>query len=72
MDIVVNVIDTAVDFTKNTINKAMDLWDSFDDDKKKLYAGCAVAVVCVIVLVGIAYGIGKAHGRNIALEEEDF
>lgn len=72
MDIVVNVIDTAVDFIKNTINKAMEIWDSFDDDQKKLYAGCAVALVCVVVLVGIAYGIGKAQGRSIALDEDDF
>ena len=72
MDIVVNAIDTAVDFTKNTINKAMEIWESFDEDQKKLYIGCAIAAVCVIALVGIAYGIGKAHGRSIALEEEDF
>ena len=72
MDVVVNVIDTAIDFTKNTINKAMDIWESFDDDKKKLYTGCAIVAVCLIVIVGIAYSIGKAHGRSIALEEEDF
>ncbi len=72
MDVVVNVIDTAVDFTKRTLNKAMDLWESFDEDQKKLYIGCAIAAVCAIAIVGIAYGIGKAHGRSIALEEEDF
>ncbi len=72
MDVVVNVIDTAVDFTKNTINKAIKVWDGFDEDKKKLCTVCAVAAVCLIVIVGIAYGIGKAHGRSIALEEEDF
>ena len=72
MDVVVNVIDTAVDFTKNTINKAIEVWDGFDEDKKKLCTCCAVAAVCLIVIVGIAYGIGKAHGRSIALEEEDF
>ncbi len=72
MDIVMNVIDTTVSFTKETINKAMKIWDSFDEDKKKLYIGCAVAVVCVIAVAGIAYGIGKAHGRNLAFEEDDF
>ena len=41
MDVVVNVIDTAIDFTKNTINKAMDVWESFDEDKKKLCTYCA-------------------------------
>ena len=72
MDVVVNAIDTAIDFTKNTINRAMEIWDSFDDDKKKLYIGCAIAALCVIAVAGIAYGIGKAHGRNIALEDDDF
>jgi hypothetical protein len=72
MDVVVNVIDTAIDFTKNTINKAMDVWESFDEDKKKLCTYCAVAAVCLIAIVGIAYAIGKAHGRSIAREEEDF
>ena len=72
MDLVTNVINTAIDFTKDTINKAMNIWESFDEDKKKLYVGCAIAVVCVIVVAGIAYSIGKAHGRNDACECEDF
>ena len=72
MDIVVNVIDTAVDFIKNTINKAMEIWDSFDEDKKKLLIGCAVAGVCVIVVASVFYGLGKARGKKLALMEEDF
>ncbi|MBQ3796441.1 MAG: hypothetical protein II842_09205 [Butyrivibrio sp.] len=72
MDVVVNAIDTAIDFTKNTINKAMDIWESFDEDKKKLYIGCAVAALCVIVIAGIAYGIGKAQGRKSSFEDDDF
>ncbi len=72
MDVVVNAIDTAIDFTKDALNKAMDIWESFDEDKKKLYIGCAVAALCVIAIVGIAYGIGKAHGMNVALEDDDF
>ena len=51
MDVVVNVIDTAVDFTKNTINKAIKVWDGFDEDKKKLCTVCAVAAVCLIVMM---------------------
>ena len=72
MDTIVNVIDTAVKFTEDKVKKAIKVWDGFDDDKKKLCTCCVVVGVCLIVIVGIAYGIGKAHGRSIALEEEDF
>ena len=68
----VKVVDTAVDFCKDQINKAMELWDSFDENKKKLLIGCAVCVVAVIAVAGIAYGLGKTQGKRIALEEEDF
>ena len=72
MDIFTNAIDTAVNFTKDTFNKVMDIWNSFDEDKKKLYIGCAIAVTCVLVVACVAYGIGTAHGRKVALEEDDF
>ncbi len=72
MDIITDVIDTTINFTKDTFDKAMNIWDSFDEDKKKLYIGCAIAAVCVLAVACIAYGIGTAHGRKIALEEDDF
>ena len=50
----VKVVDTAVGFCKDQINKAMDLWDSFDEDQKKLLIGCAVCVVAVIA-VGVEF-----------------
>ena len=68
----VKVVDTAVGFCKDKINKAMELWDSFDADQKKLLIGCAVCVVAIIAVAGIAYGLGKAQGKRLALEEEDF
>ncbi len=71
MDIV-NVFDTVVDFCKDKLDKAADIWDSFDEDKRKLCIGCACAVVAVIVVVGIAYALGTAHGKRVALEDEDF
>ena len=70
MDIFVNAIDTTISFTKETLNKAKNVWDSFDEDEKKLYIGCAIAAVCVIAVAIICYGIGKAQGRKIALEDE--
>ncbi len=72
MDILTNAIDTTISFTKETIDKALEIWDSFDEDEKKLYIGCAIAACCVIVVACLAYGIGKAQGRNLAFEEDDF
>ncbi len=63
---------TAIEFAKEKIDKVMDIWEGFDEDKKKLFVGCAVAAVSVIVIAAIAYGIGKNAGRRIAFEEEDF
>lgn len=67
-----SVIDGAMDFCKTQINKALDIWDSFDEDKKKLCISIACAVALVIVVAGIAYGLGTAHGKRVALEDEDF
>ena len=68
----VKVVDTTIDFCKDKINKAMEVWDSFDEDQKRLYIGCAAVVLTVIVIASVAYGLGSAHGRRAALEEEDF
>ena len=65
-------LDAAISFAKEKIDKAMDIWEGFDDDQKKLLIGCAIAGVTVIVIASIAYGIGKSQGKRLALEEEDF
>ena len=67
-----DLLQTGIDFAKEKIDKVMDIWDGFDDDKKKLLIGCAIAAVSVIVVASIAYSIGKNQGRRIAFEEEDF
>lgn len=71
MDIVKS-IDTAIEFTKKQISRAVKFWNDLDEDKKKLCLGCAAAACLVIVAVGIAYGLGTAHGKKVALEEDDF
>ena len=63
-------LDAAISFAKDKIDKGLDIWESFDDDQKKLLVGCAIAAVSVIVIASIAYGLGKSHGRKIALEED--
>ena len=72
MDIVMNYIDSVISFAKEKIDTVMDFWDGLDDDKKKLFIGCVVATVSVIVIASIAYGIGKSQGKKLAIEEEDF
>ncbi|WP_026651735.1 hypothetical protein [Butyrivibrio proteoclasticus] len=71
MDIV-GFVDTAVEFCKNKINTVMEIWEGMDEQKKRLLVGCVAAAVCTIVLVSIAYSIGKASGRKAAYLEEDF
>ncbi len=65
-------IDAAISFAKDKIDKGLEFWNGFEDDKKKLLIGCAVAAMSVIVIASIAYGIGKSHGKRLALDEEDF
>ena len=66
------LIDGAIEFAKDKIDTVMEFWDSLEEDKKKLLIGCVVASVSVIVLVSIAYSIGKSQGKRYAIEEEDF
>ncbi len=71
MDIM-SITDGVIDFAKDKIDTVLDFWDGLEDDRKKLLIGCVAAAVCVIAVAAIAYGIGKARGRKLALEEEDF
>lgn len=66
------LIDGAVEFAKDKIDRVMDFWDGLEDDKKKLLIGCVVASVSVILIASIAYSIGKSQGRKLTIEEEDF
>jgi len=66
------MIDSAVEFAKDKIDRVMDFWDGLEDDKKKLLIGCVVASVSVILIASIAYSIGKSQGRKLTIEEEDF
>ena len=66
------LIDGAIEFAKDKIDRVLDFWDGLEDDKKKLLIGCVVASVSVIVIASIAYSIGKSQGKRIAIEEEDF
>ena len=68
----VKVVDSTISFCKDKISKAVDIWESFDEDEKKLYIGCAAVACLVIVVAALAYGLGSAHGRRLSLEEEDF
>ncbi|MBO6240287.1 MAG: hypothetical protein J6O61_05530 [Butyrivibrio sp.] len=65
-------LDAAVTFAKEKIDRAMEIWDSFDEEKKKMLIGCAAVCVGVIVLASVFYGLGKARGKKIALMDEDF
>ncbi|MCR4757740.1 MAG: hypothetical protein K5792_08065 [Butyrivibrio sp.] len=63
-------LDAAINFAKDKIDKGLEIWEGFDEDQKKLLIGCAIAAVSVILIASIAYGLGKSHGRKIALEED--
>ena len=71
MDIM-SFVDSAIEFSKDKIDKVLDFWNGLEDDRKKLLIGCIAATCVVIVVAGVAYGIGKAHGERLAFEEEDF
>ncbi len=65
-------VDSALGFAKDKIDRGLEFWNDLDEDKKKLFIGCAIAAVSVIVIASIAYGIGKSHGKRLAFDEEDF
>ena len=71
MDIM-SYVDSAIEFSKDKIDKVLAFWNDLEDDRKRLLIGCIAATCLVIVVAGIAYGIGKAHGERLAFEEEDF
>ncbi len=71
MDIM-NYVDSAIEYGKDKLDRLNDFWESIDDDRKKLLIGCAIAAVAFVCIASLAYSIGKAHGRRIAFEEEDF
>ena len=66
------LVGNVVDFATDKIDKVLDYWDNLDDNKKKLLIGCTVAAVSIIVVASIAYGLGKACGKKIALEDDEF
>ena len=71
MDIM-SFVDTAIEFSKDKIDKVLDFWNGLEEDRKKLLLGCIGAACLVIVVAGIAYSIGKSKGYRLAFEEEDF
>ena len=64
-------VESAVDFAKDKIDKGMEIWDGFDDDKKKLLIGCAIAAVSIICVASIAYAIGRAQGRRLTPADDE-
>ena len=48
----------------------MDKWDSLSEEKKRIFIGCAVVAVTVIIVAAIAYGIGKSNGKRSVFEED--
>lgn len=66
------LVGNVVDFATDKIDRVLDYWDSLNEDKKKLLIGCVVAAVSVIVVASIAYSLGKACGKRVALEDDEF
>lgn len=66
------VFDDLISFAKDKIDEVTKFWKGLDDDKKKLVIGCAIACVAVICVASVAYSIGKASGKKLAFDEEDF
>ncbi len=66
------VFDDCISFAKDKIDEVTKFWKGLDDDKKKLIIGCAVGCVALICVASVAYAIGKASGKRLAYDEEDF
>ena len=66
------IFDDCISFAKEKIDTAMDFWNGLEENKKRLLVGCAIASVAVILIVSVAYNLGKAKGERLAFEEEDF
>ncbi len=66
------IFDDAIVFAKDKIDTAVEFWSDLDNDKRRLLIGCVIASVAVVALISIAYNIGKAKGRKLAFDEEDF
>ncbi len=72
MDVVMNILDGAINFCKETVDEGLSAWEKLDDNKKKLFIGCLAASAVIIAVAVIAYKIGKAHGQDEFLDDEDF
>ena len=69
---IMNIFEDAIVFAKDKIDTAVEFWDGLDENKRRLLIGCVVGSVVVIALISIAFNIGKAKGRKLAFDEEDF
>ena len=63
-------VDNALTFAKDKLEILMDKWDSLSEEKKRIFIGCAVVAVTVIIVAAIAYGIGKSNGKRSVFEED--
>lgn len=61
----------AVDVALSAFDVAIEKWNNLEDDRKKMLIGCIAVTVAVIAVASIAYSIGKAHGQNQFLDEDD-
>ena len=67
-----DIFDDAITFAKDKIDTCVEFWDGLDSNKRRLLIGCVIGSVVVITLISIAFNLGKAKGRKLAFDEEDF
>ncbi len=70
MKFCMSLLDTAIEFGKRRLDSLLGFWEELDDDKKKVFIGCAIATVAVVCVASVAYSIGKAVGEKEALDED--